>query len=105
VERSSSAGADSRPSGRTHCRSTRSSLGEEALRALFGFVIEGYPNPDDVDADAVHMYTFRVADSTGVTQAEREVAYAQALAAMGPSRIFRMGADGHMREVGSATSG
>jgi hypothetical protein len=32
------------------------------LRALFGFVIEGYPHPDDVDAEAVHLHGFRVTD-------------------------------------------
>jgi Family of unknown function (DUF6928) len=35
-------------------------LGEDALRALFGFVIEGYPDPADIDADEVPMHTFRV---------------------------------------------
>ncbi|WP_329342777.1 hypothetical protein OG866_41115 [Streptomyces sp. NBC_00663] len=35
-------------------------LGEEALRALCGFVIEGHPEPDDIDASAVWLHGFRV---------------------------------------------
>lgn len=37
-------------------------LGEEALRAFFGFVLEGRPDPDDVDADRVRLHGFRVND-------------------------------------------
>ncbi|NUO61516.1 MAG: hypothetical protein HOV78_33050 [Hamadaea sp.] len=74
-------------------------LGEDALRELFGFVLEGYPHPDDVDADDVHLYAYRVSDPSGAEQAEREAAYARVRAAMGPPRIFRMGSDGRMYEV------
>jgi len=35
-------------------------LGEEALRALFGFVLEGYPLPDDINADVVRLHGFLV---------------------------------------------
>jgi hypothetical protein len=35
-------------------------LGEEALRALFDFVNEGAPQPDDVDTLAVPVHGFRV---------------------------------------------
>jgi hypothetical protein len=35
-------------------------LGEEALRAFLGFIIEGYPHPHDVDAEAVHLQGFQV---------------------------------------------
>nr|WP_259275793.1 hypothetical protein [Micromonospora chalcea] len=76
-------------------------LGEEALRALFGFVVEGRPSPDDVDPDDVHLHGFRVTDPSGGEQAAREAAYAEALQAMGPSRTYRMGPDGTMREVSS----
>ncbi|MEU3094967.1 DUF5959 family protein [Streptomyces sp. NPDC006967] len=38
-------------------------LGEDALRALCGFVREGCPEPDDVDADAVELYGFHVRDA------------------------------------------
>ena len=75
-------------------------LGEEALRALFGFVLEGRAQPDDVDAEEVHLHSFRVTDPSGAEQAEREAAYARAREAMGPPRIFRMGPDGRMQEVG-----
>jgi hypothetical protein len=40
-------------------------LGEEALRALFGFVIEGFPGPDDIDAATVHLHEFHVAGPSG----------------------------------------
>ncbi|PTA42898.1 hypothetical protein [Micromonospora sp. RP3T] len=74
-------------------------LGEEALRALFGFIIEGRPSPDDIDADAVHLHGFRVTDPSGEEQAAREAAYAWALQNMGPPRRYRMGPDGTMHEV------
>ncbi|WP_187399695.1 hypothetical protein [Micromonospora sp. AP08] len=47
-------------------------LGEAALRALFGFVVEGRRQPDDVDADAVRLHGFRVTDPTGREQAARD---------------------------------
>jgi hypothetical protein len=40
-------------------------LGEEALRALFGFVLEGRMSPDDIDAEAVQVHGFRVVDPAG----------------------------------------
>lgn len=72
----------------------------ENIRELFGFILEGRPDPEDVDADAVHLHSFRVTDPSGDEQAERDAAYAQAREAMGPPRVFRMGPDGHMYEVG-----
>ncbi len=75
-------------------------LGEEALRALFGFIIEGLPEPDDIDADAVHLHEFRVTDPSGEEQAAREAACEQARRDMGPPRMFRMGPDGTMQEIG-----
>ncbi|XVQ10570.1 DUF6928 family protein [Spirillospora sp. CA-255316] len=74
-------------------------LGEEALRALFGFVVEGYPGPDDIDASAVPMLGFRVTDPTGEEQAAREAMYEEARQTMGPPRMFRMGPDGTMQEI------
>ncbi|WP_343442044.1 DUF6928 family protein [Micromonospora schwarzwaldensis] len=74
-------------------------LGEEALRALFGFVIEGFPAPDDIEAHTVRMYEFRVVDPSGDEQAAREAAYKQALRDMGPPRLFRLRPDGRMREI------
>ena len=74
-------------------------LGEEALRALFGFVLEGRPDPDDIDADSVLLHGFRVIDPTGQEQAVRDAAYAQARQRMGTPRRFRMGPDGTLQEV------
>lgn len=47
-------------------------LGEEALRALFGFTVEGRPHPGDIDAGAVHLHGFRVTGPSGEEQAARE---------------------------------
>lgn len=76
-------------------------LGEEALRALFGFVIEGRPHPDDVDADTIRLEGFRVADPTGREQQEREALMQEVMSRMAPPRRYRMGADGTMHEVGA----
>ncbi|TCN26345.1 hypothetical protein EV644_1631 [Kribbella orskensis] len=73
-------------------------LGEEALRALFGFVIEGFPDADDIDVDTVHLHGFRVTDPSGAEQAAREAMYA-ASRSMDPPRMFRMGPDGTMHEI------
>ncbi|WP_329239283.1 hypothetical protein OG417_37355 [Actinoallomurus sp. NBC_01490] len=40
-------------------------LGEEALRALLGFVIEGFLEPDDVDPEEVRLHGFRVTGVAG----------------------------------------
>ncbi|MBE1591584.1 DUF6928 family protein [Nonomuraea angiospora] len=74
-------------------------LGEDALHALFGFVIEGAPDPGHIDAAGLHLHGFRVTDPSGREQAEREARYAEARRAMGPPRIFRMGPNGTMHEV------
>jgi hypothetical protein len=73
-------------------------LGENALRALFGFVLEDYPDPDDIDADAVHVHGFHVSGPSGKEQAEREAGQGEALRKMGPPRTFRMGPDGKFHE-------
>jgi hypothetical protein len=74
-------------------------LGEEALRALFGFVVEGYPDPGDIDANAIQLHGFRVTDPTGREQAAREAAHAEARRTMGEPRFYRSGPDGTMHEV------
>lgn len=79
-------------------------LGEQALRALFGFVVEGHPESDDIDAEAVHLHGFRVTDPSGEEQAAREAAYAQARRAMRSPRRFRLGPDGAMHEVSLGSS-
>ncbi|MET7505834.1 DUF6928 family protein [Streptomyces albidoflavus] len=35
-------------------------LGEDALRSLCGFIQEGYPKPDDIDAEAVRLHGFAI---------------------------------------------
>lgn len=72
-------------------------LGEEALRHLFGFIIEGRRHPDDVDADAIALLGFRVVDPTGREAAERRALLEQ-VRAMGPPRQFRY-ENGQMVEV------
>ena len=74
-------------------------MGEDALRFLFGFVIEGWQEDTDIDAGAVPVRGFRVTDPTGREQAEREAAYAEAVANMGPPRFFQMGPNGPMEEI------
>lgn len=39
-------------------------LGEAALRALFGFVVEDRARPDDLDAESVGLHGFRVRETT-----------------------------------------
>ncbi|MES9535997.1 MULTISPECIES: hypothetical protein [unclassified Actinomadura] len=75
-------------------------MGEDALRFLFGFVIEGRWEDTDIDAGAVPVHGFRVTDPTGREQAEREAAYADAVANMGPPRFFQLGPNGRMEEIG-----
>ncbi|MEU8664801.1 DUF6928 family protein [Actinoplanes philippinensis] len=74
-------------------------LGEDALRALFGFTIEGRREPDDVDAGAVALHGFQLADPTGREQVERENHMREVLSRMGPPRRYRMGADGTFHEL------
>jgi hypothetical protein len=74
-------------------------LGEEALRGLFGFVLEGRRHPNDIDVETVALHGFRVTDPTGREQAEREALYQRVRQTMGPPRMVRMGPDGTMQEV------
>lgn len=74
-------------------------LGEDALRALFGFILEGYQEPGDVDPFEVHLHEFRVSDPTGQEQAMREAAMDRATARIGARRTFRFGPDGALHEI------
>jgi hypothetical protein len=65
-------------------------LGEEALRALFGFIIEGFPEPGDIDAFDVPVHRFRLTDPKGPPPEQREAERDACIAAMGPPRVFRM---------------
>jgi hypothetical protein len=73
-------------------------LGEDALRALFGFILEGRPDSNDIDKDSVHLHGFRVTDPSSKEQAERE-ALAALVRQMGPPRRLRMGPDGTLQEI------
>lgn len=79
-------------------------LGEDALRALFGFIREGRPHPDDVDPFGVHLHGFRVADLTGREQSERETTMDQLLKRMESPRRYRMMPDGRLRETSDGES-
>lgn len=57
-------------------------FGNEAVRALFGFVLEGRPLPGDVDPSAVRLQGFRVTDPEGPTLAERQARMRESAAKM-----------------------
>ncbi|MFB6704036.1 hypothetical protein ACFCW6_04905 [Streptomyces sp. NPDC056333] len=69
-------------------------LGEDALRALCGFIQEGMPEPGDVDAENIELHGFRVKDPNGPGVAEKEAELRSAVEAMGPPQYYTMGADG-----------
>lgn len=75
-------------------------LGEDALRALCGFVQEGRHDPDDVDAAGIRLHGFRLRDPNGPDPAQREAELRRAMEAMGPPRFFTMGPDGSLVERG-----
>ncbi len=74
-------------------------LGEEALRALFGFVIEGWQDPEDVDAQEIPVHGFHLVDPDGPTLEQREAERQAVIEQMGPPRFFRRQPDGSMLEV------
>lgn len=57
-------------------------LGEEALRAFAGFVLEGRLHPNDVDAHAFPLNGFRVTDPNGPDPARARTELEQRVAAM-----------------------
>ncbi|WP_329228932.1 DUF6928 family protein [Streptomyces canus] len=73
-------------------------LGEDALRALCGFIQEGRPQPDDVDADAIDLYGFHVRDSHGPDPAEQEAERRRAVEALEPPRFYTLNSDGSLIE-------
>ncbi|MFE7708561.1 DUF6928 family protein [Streptomyces sp. NPDC057486] len=74
-------------------------LGEDALRALCGFIQEGRPDPNDVDADAIELFGFHVRDQRGPDPAEQEVERRRAMEAIGPPRLYKLGPDGSLIET------
>ncbi len=73
-------------------------MGEDALRALCGFIQEGRPQPDDVDAEAIALYGFHVRDPHGPDPAQQEAALRRAVEAMPPPRVYTLGPDGSFIE-------
>jgi hypothetical protein len=67
-------------------------LGEDALRALLGFILEGMPEPDDADPYDVELLGFRLTDPSDPDEVARHDAeMEEAVSAMGPPRLFRFG--------------
>ncbi len=73
-------------------------LGEDALRALCGFIQEGRPEPDDVDADAIELHGFHVQDPLGPDPAEHEAELRRAVETMDPPRSYSLSPDGSLIE-------
>jgi hypothetical protein len=74
-------------------------MGEDALRALFGFILEGRLRPDDVDPYDVPLHGFRVVDPSGQERAAKDAMLAK-VREMGPPRRLQFNADGSVAEVG-----
>ncbi|MEV0994183.1 hypothetical protein [Nonomuraea sp. NPDC050202] len=74
-------------------------LGEDALRELLGFTVEGSVEPGDVDAEAVELLGFTVIDPDGPTPEERRAEFEAVVARMGEPRMFTYRPDGSVREV------
>ncbi|WP_306190328.1 MULTISPECIES: hypothetical protein [unclassified Streptomyces] len=73
-------------------------LGEDALRALCGFIQEGFPEPDDVDADNIRLHGFHVRDPREPDRAEQEAELRRAVETMDPPRLYTLGPDGSLIE-------
>ncbi|MFE7380556.1 DUF6928 family protein [Streptomyces zhihengii] len=73
-------------------------LGEVALRALCGFILEGTAEPEDIDAESIELHGFLVRDPNATDPAEKEAETWRAMEAMGPPRYCTMGPDGTLIE-------
>ncbi|MEU0492456.1 hypothetical protein ABZ249_24770 [Nocardiopsis sp. NPDC006139] len=73
-------------------------LGEDALRALCGFVKEGMPEPDDADAFAIRLHRYRVRFPADPDTAERQAEVHRAVHPLGRPRFYRTGPDGSLVE-------
>jgi hypothetical protein len=69
-------------------------LGDQAMRFLFGFAVEGSPTRE-VDADQIAMLGYRVTDPAGAEQAAREAAVGEFLRTH-TRRSYRIGPDGSL---------
>jgi hypothetical protein len=75
-------------------------LGEEALRAFAGFVLEGYPAPGDVEPDTVPLNGYRVTDPNGPAQARARAEMQQGVVSRRLHQVLRFNADGTITEAG-----
>ncbi|MGO4462392.1 hypothetical protein AB4039_34655 [Streptomyces sp. M-16] len=73
-------------------------LGEEALRAFFGFVLEGRPAPDDIDPDGLRLHGFRLTDPAGPDPAQRQADLERAAQRM-RGTTWQVGPDGTQTRV------
>ncbi|QMU79831.1 hypothetical protein GXW83_33150 [Streptacidiphilus sp. PB12-B1b] len=69
-------------------------LGEDALRTLAGFILEGQPHPDDVDPYTIPLNGYRVTAPHAPDPALARAALERAVKSMGPPRILRFNPDG-----------
>ncbi|MDL4773636.1 MULTISPECIES: DUF6928 family protein [Thermomonosporaceae] len=77
-------------------------LGEDALRALLGFILEGMPEPDDADPNDVGLLGFRLTDPSDPDEvSERDATINEAVRTMGPPRLFTFAPDGSPTEIDS----
>ncbi|TDD95346.1 DUF6928 family protein [Actinomadura rubrisoli] len=75
-------------------------LGEDALRALLGFILEGEPEPDDADPDDVGLLGFQLTDPSDPDEvAKHDAAVQEAVKAVEPPRRFTLRPDGSMYEI------
>jgi hypothetical protein len=73
-------------------------LAQRVMRWLFGFALEGRPEPDDVDAGQISMLGYRITDPAGTEQAAREAALREFLQHH-RRRRYRVGPDGSLTEI------
>jgi uncharacterized protein DUF6928 len=70
-------------------------LAQQAMRFLFGFALEGRPEPGDVDAGRIDMLGYRVTDPAGAEQEAREAALQEFLRHT-RRRTYRIGPGGSL---------
>ncbi|MFF9199691.1 DUF6928 family protein [Streptomyces sp. NPDC014779] len=73
-------------------------LGDEALRALFGFLLEGRPSPGDVDPQEVPLLGFHLTEPDPSRRGRERAALEEAARRM-QRRTLRLGGDGEWSEA------
>lgn len=74
-------------------------LGQQEMQLLFGFALEGRPEPDDLDAAQVTMLGYRVTDPNRCRASAWEATLQEFLQRVGPPRSYRMGPSGSLVEL------